>query len=100
MSIDKAVKINGFKYRSWKQKDGTWTDPLANHNLPGYEFSISTTILPEGAKVLKYNEEADMITEIKKAKYLFKASDLSKETKQKFRDEGKAFEDDQGEDEQ
>jgi len=98
-SIEKSVKVNFKKFRSWKV-NGYWTDPLVSHNLPGYEFSISRTFLPEGTEHIEADSEADMIKEVKKGTKLFKAKDLSEPTKIKFREEKISFEDDQGEDEQ
>ena len=60
-AIDKAVKINGRKRRSWKRKDGKWTDPFAEHDI------WSRTLLPPNTETIEADEDVDMIIELKKA---------------------------------
>lgn len=93
---EKAVSIDGFKFRSWKKADDTWTDPFV-------EFDFwSRTFLQEGIEVMEATSEEDMDDEIKKGNKKFKTSQLSENSKQKFKDKGMEdkLEDDQGEDEQ
>ena len=59
---DKAVKINGRKRRSWKQADGTFSDPFAE-----FDF-FSRTFLPPNTDVIEADTDEDMIIELKKAK--------------------------------
>lgn len=93
MGIENAIRVNGNKFFSI-ENGGFWSDPLHQQAIQ------TTTIIPETKEVIQFDTEGEMITEIKKSKYKFKASHLSHETKVKFIDEGKAFEDDQGEGEQ
>ena len=79
MSISKAVKINGFKHRSWKKADGYWTDPFQEHDF------WSRTFLPEGTETMEATSESEMIKEIKKGDKKFK--DLSEASKAKFKKE-------------
>lgn len=79
------------RHRVFVDCHGNWTDPLIDYN-------VSTTYYPNNDSQ-EFDLESDMITEIKKQKYKFKASDLSENTKAKFREENIIFEDDQGEDE-
>ena len=80
MSIKDAKKINGFKFRSWKQADGTWTDPFD-------EFDFwSRTFLASGTLVMEATDEDGMLKEIKKGTKKFKAESLSDESKAKFKD--------------
>ena len=87
-----AIAMNGSKYRSFEKPDTYWTDPLQENDF------FSRTFLPIGTDFEEDQEEAEILDKIKNKK--FKASDLSKETKDKFRDENIEFEDDQGEDEE
>ena len=59
-AIDKAVKINGRKRRSWKQKDGKWTDPFAEHDI------WSRTFLPPATETIEADTDMDMVIELKK----------------------------------
>ena len=62
MAIPKdIVRINGRKRRSWKQKDGKWTDPFAEHDF------WSRTFLPPGTETIEADTDEDMILELKKA---------------------------------
>ena len=90
--------IGGVRFRSVTMLNGYNTDPLVNHDLPGRGFSISTTRMPPGTAFEEHQDEGEMIKKIKNKK--FKASDLSEYTKEKFKTENIAFEDDQGEDDQ
>ena len=96
--IDDAEIIGGARFRSTEKKDKYWTDPLVSHDLPDNDFSVSVTYMPQGTKFEEDQEEAGILDKIKKKK--FKGSDLSDYTKEKFKEENIAYEDDQGEDEQ
>lgn len=78
-AIDDAVKINGFKFRSWK-KGSTWTDPFEENVF------WSTTLLPPGTLIMEATSEEDMVIEIKKNSKKFNLSELSDNSKQKFKD--------------
>ena len=79
--IDKAVKINGFKFRSWKQADGYWSDPFEP-----FDF-WSRTFLAQGTEVMEETEQADMIEAIKKNKDVkFKDQDLSELSREILKD--------------
>ena len=93
MSLKDAVKINGFKFRSWKL-NGYWSDPFEP-----FDF-WSRTFLQEGTEIIEATSITDMVTEIKKGDKKFKASALSDGSKKKFKEENISFEDDRGEDEQ
>lgn len=87
-----AEKLNGSKFRSFEKPDTYWTDPFIEHDF------WSRTFLPAGTNFEEDQEEGEMVKKIKNKKY--KGSDLSDETKVKFKDENIEYEDDQGEDEQ
>ena len=75
-AIDNAVRINGAKFRSFKKRDGNWTDPLKEHDF------WSTTILQEGTEALEAQEEAEMIQKIKATTDIkFKEAEMSSATK-------------------
>ncbi|KKM75009.1 hypothetical protein LCGC14_1394510 [marine sediment metagenome] len=80
MSLKDAVKINGFKFRSWK-KDGYWSDPFEP-----YVF-WSRTFLQEGTEIIEATSITDMVTEIKKGDKKFREVSLSEESKAVFKDE-------------
>ena len=81
MSIEKAVKINGFKYRSWKKGDGYWTDPFVE-----FDF-YSRTFLPQGTEVMEETEQSDMIEAIKRNKDVkFKDQDLAEISRELLKD--------------
>ena len=81
MSIEKAVKINGFKYRSWKRADGYWTDPFVE-----FDF-YSRTFLPQGTEVMEETEQSDMIEAIKRNKDVkFKDQDLAEISRELLKD--------------
>lgn len=82
--------IGGAKLRSVEDSEEYWSDPLIE-----YDF-YSVTRMPVGTNFEEDQEEAVMLDKIKLKKY--KGSDLSDYTKQKFKDENIAYEDDQGED--
>ena len=89
---ENSEAINGAKYRSFKKPDGYWTDPLVQNDF------WSRTFMPIGTDFEEDQDEAEMLKKIKNKKY--KGSDLSDETKVKFKEENIDFQDDQGEDEQ
>ena len=91
MAFKDAVKINGFKFRSWKIK-GYWSDPFKPFNF------WSRTFLQEGTEIMEATSIEDMVTEIKKGDKKFKASQLSEASKSKFKEENITFEDNQGKD--
>ncbi len=93
---EKAVSIDGFKFRSWETEPGYWSDPY----VP-YDF-WSRTFCQEGTPVMEATSEEDMDVEVKKGNKKFKSSELSEDSQQKFKDKGidDKIEDDQGEDEQ
>ncbi len=78
MSIKDAKKINGFKYRSWRNQDGTWSDPFEENCF------WSRTFLPPGTQVMEATSEEDMVKEVKKGNKKFKEKDLSEKSKVKF----------------
>jgi len=80
MSIEKAIKVDGKKYFSIESPDG-WSDPLQVQAI------WSRTFIPEGKKVIQFDTEAEMITEIKKNKYT--TFILSDESKAKFKKDDK-----------
>ena len=80
MSLKDAVKINGFKFRSWKL-NGYWSDPFEP-----FDF-WSRTFLQEGTEIMEATSIEDMVTEIKKGDKKFKEVSLSEESKEKFKKE-------------
>ena len=80
MSLKDAVKINGFKFRSWKL-NGYWSDPF----VP-FDF-WSRTFLQEGTEIIEATSITDMVTEIKKDSKKFREADLSEESKEIFEKE-------------
>ena len=78
MSIQTAIKINGFKYRSWKQPDGTWTDPFVEFDF--WSRTMSDVI----TEYIEFTEESEVLKEVKKTKYKFKEGNLSIKSKEKF----------------
>ena len=80
MSLKDAVKINGFKFRSWNI-DGYWSDPFKP-----YVF-WSRTFLQEGTEIMEATSIEDMVIEIKKGDKKFKEVSLSEESKEKFKKE-------------
>jgi len=80
MSIKDAVKINGFKFRSWKTGN-YWSDPFEP-----FDF-WSRTFLQEGTEIMEATSITDMVTEIKKGDKKFREAGLSEESKAVFKDE-------------
>ena len=80
MSLKDAVKINGFKFRSWKIGN-YWSDPFEP-----FDF-WSRTFLQEGTEIIEATSIEDMVTEIKKGDKKFKESSLSDESKEQFKKE-------------
>ncbi len=80
MSIKDAVKINGFKFRSWNI-DGYWSDPFEP-----FDF-WSRTFLQEGTEIIEATSIKDMVTEIKKGDKKFREAGLSEESKEQFKKE-------------
>ena len=80
MSLKDAVKINGFKFRSWKTGN-YWSDPFEP-----FDF-WSRTFLQEGTEIMEATSITDMVTEIKKGDKKFKADDLNDESKEIFKEE-------------
>jgi hypothetical protein len=76
MSIEKAEKSNGFKYRSHRLPTGEWTDPFVS-----YDF-FSRTFMPENTEYIEATTEEDMVNEVKKGSKQFR--NLSKESRDKF----------------
>ena len=73
---EKAEAINGAKYRSYQKLDGSWTDPLIEHDF------CSRTFMPEGTKFIEGQEVSEMITKIKATTDVkFEAVDMSDATK-------------------
>ena len=78
-----AVKVNGRKRRSWKLKDGSFTDPFAEHDI------FSRTLLPPGTDVIEADCDDDMEIELKRvenADVKFKPENLSLESQLKLVD--------------
>ena len=80
MSLKDAVKINGFKFRSWKS-NGYWSDPFEP-----FDF-WSRTFLQEGTEIMEATSIEDMVKEIKKGDKKFKESSLSEKSKEQFKKE-------------
>ncbi len=80
MSLKDAVKINGFKFRSWKIGN-YWSDPFEP-----YVF-WSSTYLQEGTEIMEATSIEDMVTEIKKGDKKFKEVSLSEGSKELFKKE-------------
>ena len=80
MSLKDAVKINGFKFRSWKL-NGYWSDPFKP-----YDF-WSRTFLQEGTEIMEATSITDMVIEIKKGDKKFKEVSLSDASKEIFKEE-------------
>jgi len=73
---EKAEAINGAKYRSYQKPNGSWSDPLIQHDF------WSRTFMPIGTKYIEGQEVSEMITKIKAtADVKFEAVDLSDATK-------------------
>ena len=66
------------RYRTFIDCFGNWTDPL-------FDYEKSTTYHHDDNSHESDSKRA-MVTEIKKAKYTFRESDLSEESKQEFKD--------------
>ena len=78
-----SVKINGRKRRSWKLKDGSFTDPFAEHDI------FSRTLLPPGTDCIEADSDVDMEIELKLKKnkdIKFKPENLSLESQLKLVD--------------
>ena len=86
-----AVAMNGSKYRSYEKPDTYWTDPLVENDF------WSRTFMPLGTNFEEDQEEVEILKKVKNKK--FKGSDLSDETKVKFKIAKIEYEDDQGENE-
>ena len=71
--------IGGAKFRSIKNSEGYWSDPLIEHDF------YSVTRMPTGTKFIEGQSVSEMITKIKADETItFKKADLSEETKKEL----------------
>ncbi len=84
-----SKSINGAKYRCFKKKDGSFSDPLVKHDF------FSRTFMPKGTEFIEGQEVSEIIAKIKADEtIIFKEADLSDETIKVFDEEKIVYEKD------
>ena len=100
-AIDKAVKINSECFFTYELKDsqgdgtGFYKDPLQKQDIQSRTI-LGIQYTPQNTTIVNFKNKGQMILEMKKVKYYFRASDLSDATKKEFKKENISIEDDQG----
>ncbi len=89
MSLKDAVKINSECFFTYELKDdqgdgtGFYKDPLRKQDIQSRTI-LGIQYTPQNTTIVNFKNKGQMILEMKKAKYSFKESDLSEETKKEL----------------